>query len=659
MTLETIIAAVAAIIVVYLLFQRLQRSLLEKKNKNIQGGFTQDSPPPVVRRESSVGGLTVRLLFGTQTGTSEKLAKQLKNTITETYGTSCRVSVEDLETYRHSENLADEQYVFFFVATYGDGEPTDTCIDFDTWLSDSVNSGEAILEGVRYGVFALGNREYEHFCAFGKKVDRVMAELGASKIVDRVDGDDSKCIEDDYEVFSTRVMERLSTEEPFQSLAVNTTVDASVSMESVPAYDVVFDITQTTEAKVSTLTRVRSSGRTFGHTSYIACVSAIKELHTEDSDRSCLHVELDISMSGVSYEIGDHVALLPDNGPEIVEEAAKALGLPLESIFTLEVPSGNPFNLERPFPGPISVRSALEKFADLTNPPQKLALKYLSAFATDKSEAEELLFLASTEGKTKFSQMVHNNAMSLLELLQAFPSAKPSLGAFFGSICPRLQPRYYSISSSPTQNPGHIHITAAVIHEKKPTGKVHRGVCTSWLSNQELGAFAPIGVRKSHFKLPADPTVPIVMVGPGTGIAPFRGFLQERAKMAQSGVNLGPALLFFGCRNRKQDYIYQDELETYQNDGTLTGLYVAFSREREEKVYVQHKLLEKRDLVWSLLNGEKKGHFYICGEASRMAKDVHRALHEIIEKVEGVSGSKAEQYVKALSDQGRYQKDIW
>eukprot|EP00210_Caulerpa_lentillifera_P001863 g1792.t1 len=657
-TLETIIAAVAAIIVVYLLVQRLQRSLLSKKsNQTLQQ--TESSASQIPRRESiGTAGLTVRLLFGTQTGTSEKFAKQLKNIITETYGTSCRVTVEDLETYRHSENLTNEQYVFFFVATYGDGEPTDTCIEFDQWLSDCANSGEAILEGVKYGVFALGNREYELFCAFGKKVDRVMAELGATKLIDRVDGDDSKCIEDDFEIFNTRVMDCLSTEEPFQNLAVNTQ-SHELNPESVPAYDVVFEAAGTKVNAVSSVARVRSSGRTFGHTSHIACVSKIKELHSDQSDRSCLHVELDISMSGVSYEAGDHLALLPDNSAEIVEEAAAVLGLPLDSVFNLEMPQGNPYNLEAPFPGPITVKSALEKFADLTNPPQKLALKWLSAFASDEKEAEELLLLASPEGKTKFHQMVHNNAMSLLELMQAFPSAKPSLGAFFGSICPRLQPRYYSISSSPAQNPNHIHITAAVVHEKKPSGKIHKGVCTNWLSLQELGAYAPIGVRRSHFKLPTDQSIPIVMVGPGTGIAPFRGFLQERAKRIADGETLGPALLFFGCRHRDKDYIYQDELESYQNDGTLTRLFVAFSREHEEKEYVQHKLLENKELVWSMLSGEKKGHFYLCGEASRMAKDVHRTLHEIIEKVEGVTGSKAEQYVKALSDQGRYQKDIW
>eukprot|EP00210_Caulerpa_lentillifera_P009402 g8963.t1 len=237
--LESIIAAVAAIFVVYLFVQRLQRNLRFKRSDQLTQQMDVSISQESCKDSLNTAGLTVQLLFGTQTGTSEKFAKKLKNNISGVYGSSCKVTVEDLETYLHSEKLAKEQYVFFVIATYGDGEPTDTCTEFDEWLTDCVNSGEAILQGVKYGVFALGNREYELFCGFGKKVDRVMEDLGATRLIDRVDGDDSKCIDDDFEVFNTKVMDCLSTEEPFRKLNVNTK-NYSLNSQSVPAYSIVF-----------------------------------------------------------------------------------------------------------------------------------------------------------------------------------------------------------------------------------------------------------------------------------------------------------------------------------------------------------------------------------------------------------------------------------
>ena len=590
MDLVSTLSAIIVACVVYFFVHRVA-NLFTSKGENLQHGDASDeNKGDAIIEADSNDELAIRILFGTQTGTAEKLAKEMRSKIYEAYGTEAvKVYVEDVECYRPSERFHNERYVFLFVATYGDGEPTDTAVEFDQWLTEAEDVGEDILHGVRFGVMALGNREYEHFCIFGIKVDRIMERLGAQRIVDRVDGDDSKSIEDDFENFATNAMDALAKEEAFRNIHADG--PQKPTAENVPAYKVVFDPVK----KMQTGQKTRSAGQKTD----IACVSSIRELHTERSDRSCVHVELDISMSDVTYQAGDHVAIQPENCPELVEEAAALLGCPLDTCFSLEMPTDHSEELETPFPGPLTLREALMKYADLTNPPQKHSLKLLSAFATNAEEADQLLFLSSIEGREKFNQMVHNNAMSLLELMQEFPSAKPELGAFFGSICPRVQPRYYSISSSSAQTPHHIHVTAAVVHEKKPSGKIHKGVCTNWLSTRELGARAAIHVRTSHFKLPSDPSVPIVMVGPGTGIAPFRGFLQERAKLNASGVSLGPALLFFGCRHPEMDYIYQEELEGYVNDGTLTALHVAFSRETDKKVYVQQKLLENSTLALS------------------------------------------------------------
>lgn len=264
-----------------------------------------------------------------------------------------------------------------------------------------------------------------------------------------------------------------------------------------------------------------------------------------------------------------------------------------------------------------------------------------------------------------------------------FPSARPSLGLFFGCIAPRLAPRFYSISSGASAHPRSVHVTCAVVRDVMPTGRVHDGVASSYLQHCKPGERVPVFVRRSTFKLPADASAPVIMVGPGTGLAPFRGFLQERAAALRAGGGaanghahangnglanghangagaggLGPAVLFFGCRNRAHDFIYEDELAGAQECGALTTLHVAFSRAGPAKDYVQHRMEAAAPELWALLQHPKAA-VYVCGDAKAMAKDVHRALLGIATSQGGMSGSQAEGWLKALSDKGRYHKDVW
>lgn len=691
------LAAASALILlasITLLFVRL-------RSRGAQTSQDQKKVPDakLTRQDTSQRALQkvpVAVLYGTQTGTAETFAKTVTKELKASLGSKAEVKLADLDEFAANDDEyaaklgSPESVSLMLLATYGDGEPTDNAARFCKFLAasaekaesgdDGVEAAASSLKALTYAVFGLGNRQYEHFNAVAKAVDKQLALLGGNRMLELSLGDDDQCLEDDFEAWKEAVASALSKVVEDKWLALNREALAAKEAEkerngsangdallgkgetaeegteegddwstAAQEFDVVFYTQGSPQAKAALQDHheLLGSETWHGHTVSLAPLVLCKELHSAASPRSCLHVELDLSGTvgssgaangatrdslgcapGLSYSPGDHVAVFPQNEDRDVEAAATLLGVRdrLGEVFALQVKEqgdgkrpGTAASLAAAFSRPMKLETALRSLVDLHASPKKAALMLLAAHATEPSEAQRLRFLASPEGKEEYYSWVLQSQRSLLEVLRAFPSARPPLAVFLTALAPRLQPRFYSISSALAHTPGRLSITCAVVDDVTPGGRAHQGVCSYFLKRQAGPAASgtaraqagttpllPVFLRPSTFRLPPAPTTPIIMIGPGTGIAPFRGFLQERVALLRAqrqgqrqgrrgkGADaLGPALLFFGCRSREQDFIYKDELAEWQDGGALSELHVAFSRDGPKKVYVQHLLLDK------------------------------------------------------------------
>jgi NADPH-ferrihemoprotein reductase len=628
-------------------------------------------------------GVPLRLLWGSQTGTAEDFATQLADEARK-HGFAPRST--DLEDFS-ADDLASEGTVVFVVATYGEGEPTDNAKDFYAWLMDDDRQPD-LLERVRFAVFGLGNRTYEHYNAIGRAIDRRMEELSAHRFYEKGEGDDDSSLEEDFAKWKKGLWGPLCRLHglPFEGGAAgeDTAEDYQVKARNVLVY-----VDHASEEGQLALQRLKETGHAIGtrkqgvhdlKNPLICEVVVNRELHGSTSERSCRHIEIAIPDT-ITYEPGDHVGVYANNDPALVLALAARLGVEadLDRLIALAPAAATGAGSAKKgySMGPVTLRQALLELVDITTPPRKSLLHALVQYARSEKDAAVLKALSgssdqpSQEPQLQYAQWVKEDRRTIGEVLEALPSVEVPVGHLL-ELLPALAPRYYSISSSPLEHPRRLHITCVVTRFVTRTGRLHHGVCSTHflrlLPDRAVGtdeggerpATVPLFVRKSQFRLPKSPSTPLIMVGPGTGIAPFRGFIHHRKHLdvVDPTSGRGEAVLFFGCRERAKDFLYEDELNAALASGHLSSVLVAFSREQTEKVYVQDRLREHKDLVWRLLD-ESNAHFYICGDAAQMAPAVRAAVVDIVAERLGGDRERAEAYVAALHEQGRWATDVW
>lgn len=550
---------------------------------------TQGEAAPIATNEPVSKNITI--LYGSQTGNAQKLAEnfgeQLKNV-------GFDVTVQSMSDFK-TNGLKKLQYLLVIASTHGEGEPPDNAISFHSFLH---GKRAPKLEHVKFAVLSLGDSSYEYFCQTGKDFDAQLEKLGAERIVERVDCD-------------------LDYAEPaekwFEAVKEKLQGDSSVQLSHQEATATVLQETVTYNRK----------------NPFSAEIIEKINLNAEGSNKETIHLELSLENSGITFEPGDSLAIIPINNENLVHSLISALKF---DATTNVVINGESITLEE----------ALTKVLEIT-----LLTKPLMRKLADYTENKEFHKLISDEESVK----AYIFGRDLLDVVETFGPFKWDAQSFV-NLLRKMPARQYSISSSLSAYPEEVHVTVGVVRYEVDE-RERLGVCSTYIADQlEVGDKVQVYIQQNpNFRLPNDET-PIIMIGPGTGVAPFRSFIQEREERGATGENW----LFFGDQHFVTDFLYQKEWLDYLKSGVLTKMDVAFSRDQPEKVYVQHKMLKRSAELYEWL--EKGAVVYVCGDKG-MAKDVEATLLQIIEKEGNKTEEEAKEYLEKLRSEKRYQRDVY
>ncbi|SMY37730.1 assimilatory sulfite reductase (NADPH) flavoprotein subunit [Photobacterium andalusiense] len=563
-------------------------------------GLSQSQSPATVAAPTSnvlaaakpAGQLTI--IYASQTGNAKGVAEALQQQAQAQDIAVKLVSAGDFK----GKNLAKETHVIIVASTHGEGEAPDDAIELHEFLQ---SKKAPKLPDLHYAVIGLGDSSYEFFCQTAKDFDQYLAKLGAQPMLERLDCDvdyDAAAAEWQLQVLK-KTQQTLSTAEA--------------------------EVVQLPVGQHQAATTVYNK-----HHPFSASLSVSQKITGRGSDKDVRHIEIDLEESGLTYQPGDALGVWFENDPQLADAILAKLGL--EADTSVDVDGST-----------LSLRDALITKYEITASNPQFVTKY-----AELSSSKKLQKLVADREKLR-EYAAKTQIIDVLAEKKTILTAEQLIG-----LLRRLTPRLYSIASSQQEVGEEVHLTVGVV-EFEQADEQRQGGASSFLAQRlEQGDAVKVFVEANHnFKLPVDDNTPVIMIGPGTGIAPFRAFVQERENREASGKNW----LFFGDRTFTEDFLYQVEWQKYLKSGVVTQMDVAFSRDQAEKVYVQQRILEQSVQVWQWL--QQGAHVYVCGDATHMAKDVHQALLTVIEQQGNKTREQAEQYLNELRKDKRYQRDVY
>ncbi|HBT4810077.1 NADPH-dependent assimilatory sulfite reductase flavoprotein subunit [Klebsiella variicola] len=537
---------------------------------------------------------SITLISASQTGNARRVAEALRDDL---LAAKLNVKLVNAGDYKFKQ-IAAEKLLVVVTSTQGEGEPPEEAVALHKFL---FSKKAPKLDGTAFAVFGLGDTSYEFFCQSGKDFDSKLAELGAERLLDRVDADV------EYQTaaaeWRARVVEVLKARAPVAAPAQLATSGAVNDIHTSP---------YTKEAPLS------------------ATLSVNQKITGRDSEKDVRHIEIDLGDSGLRYQPGDALGVWYQNDPQLVKELVELLWLKGDEPVTVDgktLPLAEA--LEWHFELTVNTATIVENYATLTRSESLLPL------VGDKAQLQQ--YAAATP---------------IIDMVR-FSPAQLDAEALIGLLRP-LTPRLYSIASSQAEVESEVHVTVGVVRYEIE-GRARAGGASSFLADrvEEDGEVRVFIEHNDNFRLPANPETPVIMIGPGTGIAPFRAFMQQRAADGAQGKNW----LFFGNPHFTEDFLYQVEWQSYVKEGLLTRIDLAWSRDQQQKVYVQDKLREQGAELWRWINDG--AHIYVCGDANRMAKDVEHTLLEVIAEYGAMDAEAADEFLSELRVERRYQRDVY
>ena len=539
----------------------------------------------------NLNGLTI--LYGSQTGNSRSIAEELYEEAKKKNINSTLISMAKMK----EKSIKNIENLLLIVSTQGEGDPPDDALN----LVDFINGNKAPkLSRMNFGVLALGDSTYEHYCKTGKDFDARLEALGANRVLDRVDLDVD--FDDHTEKWISNALTVMKPLISSTTESTNSTFDLVINDEK--------KYTRKNPLETSILTNQKITGRY--------------------SEKDIRHIEIDLENSGLKYSPGDSLGVWFKNDEILAHKILSCLKIDVDEII---------FSKENE---PLTILDALIYDFEITQLHPGFVKKYAELIQNSN-------LIDISNDKEKLNSFISNK--QIIDLIIEYPSNIS--GNQLKDLLRKLSPRLYSIASSQNEVDDEVHLTVGVVQYHE-SGFLHTGAASGFLQRTSPNDKVKIYVESNdRFRLPENPNTPVIMIGPGTGIAPFRAFLQERAALNANGKNW----LFFGNPYFSDDFLYQTEWQDYLEDGTLEKISLAFSRDQKDKIYVQHRLLENAEKIYNWINDG--AHIYICGDESRMAKDVHKALVKIISDRKKIEEDKAEEFLREMQKQGKYQKDVY